>query len=57
MRGRGRRIILTALGLVVMILHYLRRYTIFCEGADLFGLPESTYEDFIKKETTLAFEH
>ena len=44
-KGRGRKYIITEADMIVMFLHYLRRYPRFEEGAFLFGFNKSIYEN------------
>lgn len=53
-KGRGRKYMITEADLIVMFLHYLPSYPRFEEGAFLFGLNKSTYENYIESATQSA---
>lgn len=54
MKGRGRKYHVTQIDLIVIFLHYLRRYPRFEEGSCLFGINKSTYEKYIESATDQA---
>ena len=46
-KGRGRKYNINEIDLIVMLLHYLRRYPRFDEGDFFFDMNKSTYQKYI----------